>query len=484
MRWFVMRIVALSVVRAGAAWAACQGDCQGDGAVTIDELILGVNIALGAAPVQECDAIDGDRDGTVTVDEIIGAVNSAVGGCPAGSFAGDYAASVGFDATHVGIVNLAATAAGEVSGSIFIGPTGARSQSARHLSFTFPVNGVSVALTGMYDPATGGFEVSGTFVDGAGASVPVVVSGNLPPPGGSAPVNVYVGSDVFTSTLAAGMLATPTPNPTPPPAGNQRLVYAGGVLEPHIFVINVDGTDKRQVSTSTGQDHHPAWSPDGTRIAFQTPDAENRHNTIGIVNADGTGFHRIGEAGAFLDDNPAWSPDGSKIVFTAGGGDAIDVINADGSNRHRLVTKLSGESYGHMSWSPDGRRIVVESTRPRDSGQARQEIWVMDADGTNFVRLTTNEVPDRHPEWRPDGTTILFGRDNTALPGLFTVSPGGGTETRLVNDPFLQGGYPDWSRDGQQIAYPTLLGIKITNAAGGNGVTVPNTLFIADFDLK
>lgn len=472
---------------AGVAQAACQGDCGGDGEVTIDELILGVNIALGATPVQQCSAVDRSQDGEVTVDEIIGAVNSALGGCPTGSYAGDYAATVAFDATHSGIANLTADAAGQVSGSIFIGTT-ARARAARQLSFTFPVNGVSVGVSGTYDPATGGFEVSGTFVDGAGANVPVVISGNLPAPGSAAAVNVYLGSDVFSTTLTTGMLPTPSPNPTPsptaPPAGGQRLAYAGSIVEPHIFVINLDGTGKRQLTTSTGVDTHPAWSPDGTKLAFQTPDAQNRHNTIGIVNADGSGFHRIGEAEAFLDDNPAWSPDGTKIVFTAGGGDAIDIINADGSGRHRLVTKAGGESYGHMSWSPDGSRIAVESTRPRDSGHVRLEIWVMNADGTNFVRLTNNEVPDRHPAWSPDGSKILFGRDNATVQGVFAISPNGGAETRLINDPFFQGGYPDYSQDGQQIAYPTLFGIKITNAAGANGVAVPNTQFLTDFDLK
>ena len=60
---------------------ACTGDCDGDGAVTINELIRGVTIALAIAPIEDCPALDRDRDGTVTVNELISAVNNALGGC-------------------------------------------------------------------------------------------------------------------------------------------------------------------------------------------------------------------------------------------------------------------------------------------------------------------------------------------------------------------------------------------------------------------
>ena len=61
---------------------ACAGDCGVDGAVTVDELIIGVNIALGAARLERCMPIDANRDATVTINELVGAVNAALGGCP------------------------------------------------------------------------------------------------------------------------------------------------------------------------------------------------------------------------------------------------------------------------------------------------------------------------------------------------------------------------------------------------------------------
>ena len=475
------------VLFAGYGHAACVGDCGGDSEVTVDELIVGVNIALGNAQLGQCTSLDASTDGEVTIDELITAVANALNGCTAANYSGDYAASVAFDATHAGTINLSADSGGHVTGSLLVSSV-ARAHFRPELSFTFPVGGVSVAVTGTYDSASGGFEVEGSFIDATGQTVPVVISGNLPGASGSVPVNVYVGTDVFTSTLSAGMLATPTPtpHPTPSPGSGARIVYAGGLLDIGIFTVNTDGNGKVKIHQPTvGLVSNPAWSPDGTKIAFTSPDPDNRSLGIAVMNSDGGDFHLLQDpADIGLDGNPAWSPDGSQIVFTAGGGDHIDVINANGSNRHRLVHKVSGEGYGHLSWSPDGSRIVFESTRPRQMGaDTRFEIWVMNADGNNLVQLTNNDFPDHHPDWSPNGQKIIFTRSGTASGGVLLINPDGSGEARLVNDPFGTNA-PSWSADGQQLAYSSTFGIKITNASGMNAITVPGTNFLTDFDFR
>lgn len=74
--------VAMLSPLAGRAAAQCVGDCDGNGAVTINELIVGVNMALGTAPQTQCPSFDADHSGTVTINELITAVNSALNGCP------------------------------------------------------------------------------------------------------------------------------------------------------------------------------------------------------------------------------------------------------------------------------------------------------------------------------------------------------------------------------------------------------------------
>jgi len=177
-------IAALLVVLAiGPAHAACPGDCSGNGEATINELILGVNIALGSAAASACSAMDANNDGDVTINELISAVNSVLNGCTTSGLAGAYAGAVTFDATHDGVINLTATDNGQATGTMVVGDTSGGGSGAA-LSFTFPIGGTSVSLSGTYDTATGGFEVSGSFTDPGGRTVPVTISGDLPGPTG------------------------------------------------------------------------------------------------------------------------------------------------------------------------------------------------------------------------------------------------------------------------------------------------------------
>ncbi len=85
------RNAAGQVVTAGGFWTpggtsvpppVCPGDCSGDGSVTVDELVKGVNIALGSADLSTCPVLDANGDGAVTIDELVKAVNNALNGCP------------------------------------------------------------------------------------------------------------------------------------------------------------------------------------------------------------------------------------------------------------------------------------------------------------------------------------------------------------------------------------------------------------------
>jgi hypothetical protein len=98
-----------------------------------------------------------------------------------------------------------------------------------------------------------------------------------------------------------------------------------------------------------------------------------------------------------------WSPDSSYIAFTSNrdGNDEIYVMDADGSNQQRLTDNSAIDR--QPSWSPDGSRIAFVSNRPD-----KDEIYVMDTNGSNQQRLTDKPEGDRQPSWSPDGSRIAF----------------------------------------------------------------------------
>ena len=175
---------------------------------------------------------------------------------------------------------------------------------------------------------------------------------------------------------------------------------------PDIYTMRVDGSDVRRLTTYDGRDMTPAWSPDGQHIAFATgrdsPDPFFVDNIeIYIMDADGANKRRVTQTPHNHDDfEPAWSPDGSQLAFSAQDditGRDIYVINVDGSGRRRLTTHFASDTA--PAWSPDGTQIAFQSTRdgPGDDGPAG--IFVMDADGTNIRRLTRSAEGDWWPDW-------------------------------------------------------------------------------------
>jgi Tol biopolymer transport system component len=156
-----------------------------------------------------------------------------------------------------------------------------------------------------------------------------------------------------------------------------------------IFVMNADGSGLRKV-ISGGQT--PSWSPDGARLAFTLEDADGRH-VFAVRLADGSVTQITG--GPYLDDTPSWSPDGSELVFgsTRGTTNELYIVSADGSNIRKLP--VAGGS-GH--WSPDGKRIVFECGGP--AGELR--VCIIRADGTGFAMLAVDStVSDLRPSWSP-----------------------------------------------------------------------------------
>lgn len=166
--------------------------------------------------------------------------------------------------------------------------------------------------------------------------------------------------------------------------------------------------------TSGGSNYFPRWSPTSSTIAFDSDyESPTGANTIWLVEADGSNLRRAADSLRGTNGElrmPDWSPDGGRLVHIrypgqTNGTSEIYVMNADGTNPVRLTSNLSQED--SPRFSPDGTRIAFSRL---DGGQPPQ-IWVMNADGSGAVQLTTEG--GSWPTWSPDGSQIAYVRDNS-----------------------------------------------------------------------
>jgi len=105
--------------------------------------------------------------------------------------------------------------------------------------------------------------------------------------------------------------------------------------------------------------------------------------------------------------DPAWSPDGTKIAFQSNReGSDIFIMDADGGNVTRLTN--NGRSNANPSWSPDGTKIAFQSIPLQSAANQNDEIHTINVDGTGEQALTNNPTQDFLPDWSPDGRRIVF----------------------------------------------------------------------------
>ena len=177
------------------------------------------------------------------------------------------------------------------------------------------------------------------------------------------------------------------------------------------------------------------------------------------------------------DGEPTFSADGKKIAFTTNrdGNDEVYVMNADGTEQTNL-TKNAADDYG-PAFSPDGKKIAFTSFR-----NGNTDVYVIDSDGTDLKRLTKNSDFDGEPAWSPDGTRIAFttqqrNGDNDNEIYVMKPRPEGKTNRpkNLTKSPG-DDERPNWSPDGKQIVFATNRGFGGTYAiykmnADGTGAT-------------
>ncbi len=294
----------------------------------------------------------------------------------------------------------------------------------------------------------GGGEETPDTPAGAAISTPIEET-----PGGEAAEKVAAGktppsgptSTAQAPSTVAPTVVTPTMTESLAPALPDEIVFYSSLTGDHeIYIIETDGTDRRQLTFSPGADMYPRVSPGGGRIAFVSERDGNPE--IYVMNRDGSDQTRLTNDPAD-DIVPAWSPDGRRIVFQSkrnGNGDLF-IMNDDGSGLTQITT--TAEREGHVSWSV-ADRLVFNAT----IGEVYQ-LFSSDSDGGDRRRLTTSQVEEWSPEWSPDGERILFlSQRDTVDGGIYVMDADGGNVRPIYNSRAEDWGAV-WSADGSQIVF-------------------------------
>ncbi len=216
-----------------------------------------------------------------------------------------------------------------------------------------------------------------------------------------------------------------------------------------IFIMNGDGSGTPvNITNDPADDRTPAWSPDGSRIAFSSTRGGTAPDVY-VMNADGSGVVRL--SNALVGQEPTWSPDGKRVAFSGFDGTSSDiyVVNANGTGLQKLTPTAGANEY-HPSWAPRGGRIAYSR---REWGSANSDIYTMGTDGSRSTRLTTDPARDMEPAWSPDGRRIAFvsNRGTSGYDDLFVMDARGRRQTPITAQ--IAAKLPAWSPAGDRISF-------------------------------
>ena len=224
--------------------------------------------------------------------------------------------------------------------------------------------------------------------------------------------------------------ATPPLEPLPPRLDVSLQIATGRIAfvtnrdgNFEIYVMNPDGSGQTNITNSSLPDFQPAWSPDGSRIAFSRID-ENGNQNVWVMNADGTGQQKLNSVDG---GEPGWSPDGSRIAFTSFSPTFTDfeihVMNANGTGDVNITNHAADDFL--PSWSPDGQWLVFSSNGSNQSASSSTSAPTScGPDGSDVTRLTTFPGSEFVARWAPDGGPS--GVHLSERSGLLADQPGTG----------------------------------------------------------
>jgi Tol biopolymer transport system component len=280
----------------------------------------------------------------------------------------------------------------------------------------------------------------------------------------------------LTATIEPAPTTTPTETQMPtttteePPStavigGGSAIAFASERTgNPQIYYLDLASRTITQLTDLPNGACQPAWSPDGTQLAYTSPCGSNREayigSTIFIMDVDPGGGP--GDARPLMaslgggDYDPDWSPEGGRIAFTSQrtGRPQIFTVEVDGQGLLNVNDDLAHN--WSPSWSGDGSQLALLTGRG-----GSEEIWLVPSGGGEEMRFSRSDGKDiAKPDWSPDGSTILFEKVVGSIPRIVAapLSEGGVRVVQVCQQGALSlqpMGEPAWSPDGNWMAFET-----------------------------
>ena len=253
-----------------------------------------------------------------------------------------------------------------------------------------------------------------------------------------------VAAAILGATIA---FATAAPAQATFPGANGDVAFsAPGPAGSEIYRVPPSGGAAVNITQQPGNDYQPAWSPDGSKIAFAHEDPTTIQRDIWVLDAASPGQPVKVTNDVPNDNHMTWSPDGSMIAFERRvGATNFDIYVAPSDGTGSSTPLITGAGFQAVPvWSPDGTRLAFT-----DDSSGSTNVYVVAANGMGPhvpIAATPTSI-ESNPDWSPDSTRLAMARDGHLL---IANANGTGAEQPLPGGNREQ---PVWSPDGTRLAF-------------------------------